>query len=108
MLYLIVAASALWVYLDATKHRIGKTPEGGFLNASAGGLAIATMLLWVVALPLYLINRNKLKKKAEEHPVTVKARGVKAFLIGLIGFGFCAMVLYADYIARMEQMAQLQ
>ena len=48
--YLIVAASILFVYYDTTKNKIGKiSGEKGFLNLSPGLWAIATWLLWIVA-----------------------------------------------------------
>jgi hypothetical protein len=42
----VIVCSALWVYLDATKNKIGKIPDlKGTFNMSAGAWAIATMFL---------------------------------------------------------------
>ncbi len=68
----LVLACALFVYLDATKNKIGKVPEvNKFTNMSAGMWATGTALLWIVVFPLYLLNRRKLISIAEEKPQTV-------------------------------------
>ncbi len=85
--YLIVAASILFVYYDTTKNKIGKiSGEKGFLNLSPGLWAIATWLLWIVAFPLYLINRSKLIEKAKQNPqeISDKKRKVVLGILGVI------------------------
>lgn len=65
-----ISISAIWVYYDAKKHKIGKVPgKKGLLNMSAGGIAGATLLLWLLAFPLYLYKRKELIEQAKEHPV---------------------------------------
>ena len=72
----LVAISAVWVYLDATKNKIGKNPgEKGMFNMSAGAWGAATLGLWIVAFPSYLIKRSDLIEKAKENPVDVKGSG---------------------------------
>lgn len=73
--YVLVSCSILFVYYDTTKHRIGKIPgQKGFLNLSPGLWALATFGLWIVAFPLYLLNRSKLIDKAKQHPYEVSNR----------------------------------
>lgn len=68
----IVVTSAIWVYLDATKNRIGKIPDaGGMFNMSAGAWATVTLLLWIIGFPSYLIKRRSLIERAKSHPVEV-------------------------------------
>ena len=79
---LVVAATAVWIYFDATKNKIGKTEKGGLFNLSAGAWAVCNLLLWIIAFPAYLIKRSSLKTIAGEHPVEVKGRGIKEFING--------------------------
>jgi len=84
MFYVLIAASGLWVYLDATSHKIGKPPSGrGLFNMSAGGWAVACLLLWIIAFPAYLIKRKALIAKAAAEPVEVKSRNGKIVLLSL-------------------------
>lgn len=94
---LVVAISAVWVYLDATNHRIGKVPDaGGLFNMSAEAWGIATLFLWVVAFPAYLIKRNTLKQRAKSHPVTPSRRIPRAVGLGVLG----AMMVAWGYSAQ--------
>ncbi|MBL3527062.1 MAG: hypothetical protein JMN29_05125 [gamma proteobacterium endosymbiont of Lamellibrachia anaximandri] len=82
----VVAVSAVWVYLDATKNKIGKIPDGkGMFNMSAGAWGVVTLLLWIIGLPAYLIKRGDLIEKAKENPIEVKGRGGKAAALSIIG-----------------------
>ena len=85
MIWLIVSISALFVYYDATKNKIGKITEekSGILNSSAEAWAITTLLLWIVAFPLYLINRSKLIEKAKQHPQEV-GKNKRRIVLGVI------------------------
>lgn len=82
----VVAVSAVWVYLDATKNKIGKIPDGkGMFNMSAGAWGVVTLLLWIIGFPAYLIKRGDLIEKAKENPIEVKGRGGKAAALSIIG-----------------------
>lgn len=60
------------IYLDATNHRIGRIKgEKSFFNMPAGGWAIATLLLMLITIPLYIFKRPELLAKAAENPVLV-------------------------------------
>jgi amino acid transporter len=94
--YLVVAASIVFVYYDTTKNKIGKIPdEKGFLNLSPALWAIATWLLWIVAFPLYLMNRAKLIEKAKEKPQEVSDKRRKIVLCILGGI---AVLVFLNFI----------
>lgn len=97
---LFVTACAVWVYLDATKNKIGKTSVGGVFNMSASAWGTVSLLIWIIAFPAYLIKRNSLKSIAEEHPVNVNGRGWKATLIGVIGLVWFILVAYSQYLEQ--------
>lgn len=86
LLIAIVAVSAVWVYLDATRHRIGKIPGAkGMLNMSAGAWGAVTLGLWIIGFPAYLVARKGLIAKAQENPVEVSGRTVKAIILAALG-----------------------
>ena len=85
ILVAVIGVSSVWVYLDASKHRIGKLGGKGFFNLSAGGWGVVTMMLWIVGFPSYLIKRSGLKATAEDMPVTSPKRGLKAAGLGFWG-----------------------
>ena len=72
IMYYLVLGCILFVYVDATKNKIGKIPDNKrFTNMSAGMWATGTALLWILVFPLYLINRKKLINIAAEQPQPV-------------------------------------
>lgn len=90
LIAIVVTASALWVYWDATNQRIGRIKgRKGLFNMSAEAWALATLFLWVIAFPAYLIKRDSLREEAEYNPV--QARHPRAWLTGLAVLG-AAMV----------------
>ena len=90
LIAIVVTASALWVYWDATSHNIGRVKSRkGLFNMSAESWALATFFLWVIAFPAYLIKRGSLREDAEYNPV--HARHPRAWLTGLAVLG-AAMV----------------
>ena len=76
ILQIIGCLCSLWIYIDASGHKIGRTPQGGFLNMGAGWWGVLSFLIWIIIFPLYLIKREKLiaLSKNSESPVkpTVK------------------------------------
>jgi len=86
LMTLLVVLTTLWVYLDATDHKIGKQ-EGSkaFFNMSAGAWASFTLLLWIVGFPSYLIKRSSLIATATANPVGVENRGGKITAFAVIG-----------------------
>jgi len=67
---MLLLLSAIFVYWDATGHKIGKIQGvSSVSNSSAFGWAIGTILLWIIVFPMYLIKRKVLIEKAKENPV---------------------------------------
>jgi hypothetical protein len=67
--WVIATAAALWIYYDVTKNKIGYVPEEKrFTNATPGLWALTTLVLWIVALPVYLMNRKQLIERANLRP----------------------------------------
>jgi len=82
----VVAVSAVWVYLDATKNKIGKIPDGkGMFNMSAGAWGVVTLLLWIIGFPAYLIKRGTLIEKAKENPIEISGRNGKTAALSIVG-----------------------
>ncbi|MGE8541954.1 MAG: hypothetical protein ACN6NX_11655 [Acinetobacter sp.] len=84
ILYIIGCLCSIWVYIDASGHKIGNTPEGGYLSISAAWWAILSFILWIVVFPIYLIKRQKLIDLAKQYPVEPKARNLKIGLFSLV------------------------
>jgi len=109
---IIVMASSLWVYVDATGNRIGRRlGVGGIFNMSAGAWATVTLFLWIVGFPCYLANRRRLKEEAKLFPVDVSGRTWKIVLLTLVG-GLIVLwnllaVLSSYYLAH-EQEQQVE
>ena len=81
-----VMTTTLWVYWDATRHRIGHVPGvRSIFNRSAGTWAAVTLLLWIVGFPAYLLNRPALIQRARQHPVVAKNRVLKLALLAVAG-----------------------
>jgi len=86
IIVLIIVASAVWVYVDATGHKIGKVKEaGGMFNMSAGAWSVVTMFLWIVGLPAYLVKRSALVERAKAAPIEAKGRWVKVAILCIVG-----------------------
>lgn len=95
---LVVLGSGVWVYLDATNHKIGKIPGvKGFLNMSAAGWAFLVMIMWMIGFPLYLYKRSSLIELASHslNEVNVRNRPLK---IGLL-VAAALPLLYISYPA---------
>lgn len=81
---LIVSISAFWVYVDASGHKIGKTPQKSFFNIGAGWWGVACLFFWIIAFPCYLYKRNDLIELAKIYPIEPKARELKIGLFVLV------------------------
>ena len=106
-----IAFSAVWVYFDATKNKIGKIPdEKGIFNMSAGAWAIVTLFLWIIAFPSYLIKRNSLLNKAKEKPVDVTERSGKLTALSLVAILWVVLssggILTEDIGGRVKALMQ--
>lgn len=90
---LIIVGSAAWVYQDATKNKIGRiTERSGWDNQSAGVWALASLWLFFLGLPAYLMKRNELIGRAQEHPVEASQVPVK---LGIFAVLFIGLLLQA-------------
>ncbi len=72
-----VISSAWMVWYDAAKNNIGRTErKSGLLdfNYSPGGWACSVLLLWAVALPLYVFRRKHLIQIGKESGVVGKGK----------------------------------
>ena len=88
ILPIIVTLSSLWVYVDASKNKIGNSPNGGLLNiGGAGWWGVLCLLLWIIAFPLYLMKRNKLIALAKAHPSEPTNRNLKIGVFSIIAIG---------------------
>lgn len=61
ILLIVLVGSSGWVFVDA--RRLGAKRGvlgGGFLDSGAGAWFFASLLLWVIAIPCYLVTRPKL------------------------------------------------
>jgi hypothetical protein len=58
---IVVAATSIWVFVDARQLGAKRgVLGGGFLDSSAGAWFIGCLLLWIIAFPCYLAARPKL------------------------------------------------
>lgn len=90
----IVAITSVWVYLDATKNKIGKiVDEKGMLNLPAAQWAIGSLMLWIVVFPAYVLKRKSLIEKAKGSPVEVTGRAWKAALLAVVGLIFILITI---------------
>ena len=91
----LAVISAVWVYLDATKNKIGKISGGkGLFNMSAGAWGAVASLIWIIGFPAYLIKRGDMIEKAKENPVEVNGRGGKTAAFSILG-GLWVIVTYS-------------
>ena len=94
LVVVVVVGTAMWVYLDATKHKIGKFPtDPGFWNMSAGDWATNTVMFWIIVFPVYVLKRPELIEKAKQEPMETRnpALGVvllsgSGAILGVLGF----------------------
>lgn len=63
VLWIVLVASSIWVFVDATTHRKRGTPVVSPTRHLTIGSPIAwaagCLLLWIVVFPLYLVGRGR-------------------------------------------------
>lgn len=96
----IINFTSLWVYIDASKNKIGKIPTNKieFANMSAFFWGICTYGLWIVAFPVYLIKRKKLIEKAHIYPVQSKFRKLIITIFSIIFIITFLNAIYKGYL----------
>lgn len=72
---LVVIGSTLWMYLDSRKLRYDKRDVAGLAAMSPGGWLFAGLFLWLLAFPLYLASRGKLRTAGEARLAQLTAEG---------------------------------
>lgn len=101
IVWLVVIGTSLWVLFDA--HALGVTSgslNGGFFDMSPAGWFLASLILWIVAFPVYLSKRGEYKRlKAASAEVGGSSQGAAA-VTGVSGL--------ADSITQLERLAQLK
>lgn len=64
LIWLVVLGTSIWMAFDASKIGYDKKDVSGIAGMGPVGWFFAGLLLWIVAFPLYLASRNKLKEAA--------------------------------------------
>lgn len=62
LMWLFIIITSFWIYFDAKSIGIKKGQIGGAANMGAGGWLLASLLLWIIAVPLYLSKRSEFKR----------------------------------------------
>jgi hypothetical protein len=100
--FLMVAATSLWVLVDANSIGVKSgSLKGGFFDMGPAGWFFSCILLWIVAFPVYLAKRSEYKRlQAEPEPLVAPASGVNATDV--------MTQRLADSITQLERLAQLR
>lgn len=116
ILLVMIALTPLWIYYDATKHKIGvvkgdkdflNMPAGGWAGLVAGGIicsfANLELLLWFIVIFLYLFKRRELIKKAKTSPVEISlARKMTTFFLLLSLPAYLVWNGYSSLVTQSE------
>ncbi len=62
LILLLVIVTSVWIFFDARSIGVKKGQVQGLANMNPGGWFFGSLLLWIVAFPLYLANRSQFKK----------------------------------------------
>lgn len=108
LIFILVCVSAICVYFDAERIGAERGLIGGLGDLSPVGWAIATLGVWIIAFPAYLIYRPQIKRavaRAAEHRRPVDISGWAARTSpevdassGAAPPGIEARELYADHL----------
>ena len=97
---LMVLASTLWMYLDSRKLRYDKRDITGLAAMSPGGWLVAGLFLWILAFPLYLASRGKLRAAGQARLAQLTAEGKTPERLSLAGpmLAFTAFGILALFV----------
>lgn len=89
VVFIIVCACAIWVLFDAKRIGAERGLVRGFGDLSPIGWAVATLGLWIVAFPAYLIYRPRIRRAVAgvpepAAPESLSGWAVAAFYCGLL------------------------
>jgi hypothetical protein len=59
LLILVIIFSAIWVYFDAKRIGVRKGLVSALADMGPGAWALSTLLLWIIAFPMYLAKRGE-------------------------------------------------
>jgi hypothetical protein len=62
IIFLLVIVTSIWVLFDAKSIGIKKGQMSGFANLGPWGWFFGSLLLWIIAFPLYLAKRSEYKR----------------------------------------------
>lgn len=62
LMWLMVIGTSIWVFFDATAIGVKKGQVSGVADMSPVGWLFASLLLWIIAFPLYLSKRSEFKR----------------------------------------------
>jgi hypothetical protein len=77
-IWLLILGTSIWMAFDASKIGYDKKDVSGIAGMGPVGWFFAGLLLWIVAFPLYLASRNKLKEAAARKNGDQIAAGAEA------------------------------
>lgn len=66
LILIVVIASSIWVYFDAKGIGARKGLVSGLADLGPGGWFAATLLLWIIAFPIYLAKRDQIRAAAQK------------------------------------------
>ena len=94
---LLQIAAGFWVYFDAYSHRIVsyRDSAGKRCGYSPVFWGVLTQLIWIIALPGYLIIRKKLLLTAAEHPAN-SDKSIGILIMAAVG-GFLLWYFWFRY-----------
>ena len=100
LVVLIVLGSTLWMYLDSRKLRYDKRDITGLAAMSPAGWLVAGLFLWILAFPLYLASRGKLRAAGEARLAQLTAEGKTPERLSLAGpmLAFTAFGILALFV----------
>lgn len=63
--FVIILATSLWMFFESRSFEYDKREIKGLAAVGPWGWLFAGLLLWIVAFPLYLASREKLRRAGE-------------------------------------------
>lgn len=65
LFWIIVIGSSIFVAIDASTHGVRRGLVKGIADMSPLGWFLACLLLWIIAVPLYIVKRSQLIEAAQ-------------------------------------------
>lgn len=62
VLYLVIIATSIWVFVDAQSIGVKKGQIKGFTDMGPAGWAVVCLLFWIIGFPIYLGKRSEYKR----------------------------------------------